>query len=46
VGAVCYRPATPLSIIRPDRGFTLNLARRRIQLAAIYLCGLIVLIRL
>jgi len=45
-GAVCYRRATPLSIIRTDRGLALNLGSRRTQLAGLYLCGLILLTRL
>jgi hypothetical protein len=44
IGPVCYQPATPMLLIRHAHGYSLNLANRRTQMAAVYLAGLVALI--
>lgn len=45
-GAVCFRPETPLSFIRTSRGYTVNLGSRRIQWAAAWVVGLVLLVKI
>lgn len=43
-GPLCYQPDTPLLLVRGSHGYSLNLANRFTQLAAVYAAGLIMLL--
>lgn len=41
---LCYRPETPVSLIKSARGYALNLANSRTQLGAAYIAGFVTLV--
>ena len=41
---VCYRPDTPVTLIKGARGYALNLANGRTQLGAAYIAGFVTLV--